>query len=79
MNESLVVEMWDLIREYADKKHVSILAEKYVDLLTDHGATDQHLENALGHDDELDEAIRNILDIDDDEDFDDDDYDYDDE
>lgn len=75
MNESFIVEMWELVKEYSDKKHLSIVAEKYVDLLSDHGATDQNLENALGHDDELDDAIRNILDIDDD--YDDDDYDYD--
>lgn len=80
MNESFVVEMWELIKEYSDKKHLSITSEKYVDVLIDHGFTDQSLENALGHDDDLDEAIRNALELfDDDEDIDDSDYDYDDE
>jgi hypothetical protein len=78
MNESLIVEMWDLLKEYGDKKHLSIVAEKYVDLLSDHGATDQNLSEALGHDDLLDEAIKTMLDIEDSED-DEDDYDYDEE
>lgn len=79
MNESFVVEMWELLKEYSDKKHLSIVSEKYVDLLIDHGVTDQSLENALGHDDDLDEAIRDELELSDDDDDDDDDYDYDDE
>jgi len=78
MNESFVVEMWELLKEYSDKKHLSIVSEKYIDLLVDHGVSDQVLENALGHDDDLDESIRNILEMYDDDDGDDD-YDYDDE
>ena len=80
MNESFVVELWELLKEYSDRKHLSIVSEKYVDLLVDHGISDQSLENALGHDDDLDDAIRNVLDIfDEDDDVDDGDYDYDDE
>ena len=79
MNESLVVEMWDLLKEYSDKKQLSVIAEKYVNVLTDHGVRDQELESALGHDDDLDDAIKEILELsDDDSDFEDD-YDYDDE
>jgi hypothetical protein len=78
MNESLIVELWDLLKEYGDKKQLSIVAEKFANLLSDHGATDRDLENSLGHDDDLDTAIRELLDIDDDSD-DDSDYDYDDE
>lgn len=76
MNESLIVEMWDLLREYCDKKQIALVAERYVDLLGDHGASDQNLEDVLGHDDYLDDAIRTMLDIDEDES---DEYDYDDE
>lgn len=79
MNEALVVEMWELLKEYSDRKHLSTVSEKYVDLLIDHGISDQSLENALGHDDDLDDAIRNALELFDDDDVDDSDYDYDDE
>jgi hypothetical protein len=76
MNESLIVEMWDLLREYSDKKQLSIVAERFVDLISDHGASEQNLTEALGHDDNLDDAIRNLLDL---EEEDDNDYDYDEE
>jgi hypothetical protein len=78
MNESLVVEMWDLLKEYSDKKQLSVIAEKYVNVLSDHGVRDQDLENALGHDDDLDDAIKELLELDDSDDYNDD-YDYDDE
>lgn len=74
----MIVELWDLIREYGDKKQMSVIAEKFVGLLSEHGANDNDLENALGHDDELDDAIREMLEIDEDE-VDHESYDYDDE
>lgn len=73
MNDSLVVEMWDLIKEYADKKQLSVIAEKYLNVLSDHGVREQDLEGALGHDDDLDDAIKELLEIDDEVDYDDDD------
>ena len=73
MNEELIVEIWHLIREYSDKKQLGIIAEKYVDVLSENGATEQNLENALGNDDDLDDAIKILLDIDlDDDNYDDD-------
>jgi hypothetical protein len=72
----MIVEVWDLIREYSDKKQYSVIAEKYVNVLGEHGASDKDLENALGHDEDLDAAIKELLEIDADSD---DDYDYDDE
>ena len=71
MNASLIVEMWDLFKDYTDKKHQPVIAEKYVQLVTDHGASDRDLQNVLGHDDDLDdddfEDIDSI-DVDDDDD-----------
>lgn len=63
MNESLIVEMWDLFKDYTDKKHHTVIAEKYVVLLSDHGASDRDLESVLGHDDALDYALKDFLDI----------------
>jgi hypothetical protein len=65
MNESLIVELWDLIREYSDKKQLSVIAEKYIELISDHGARDNDIRDALGHDDSLDEAIKIVLAIED--------------
>lgn len=72
MNEILLVEIWDLLREYADKKQLSVLAEKYVGILGENGVSEQNLENALGHDEDLDEAIKSVLDLEEPEDYDND-------
>lgn len=71
MNEPFVLELWDLIKEYVDRKHVTVLSEKFVNLVTDFGITDHQLEEMLGHDDDLDIVIRELLDIEDAEDDDD--------
>ena len=68
MNASLIVEMWDLFADYTDKKHRPVIAEKYVQLVTDHGATDRDLQNVLGHDDDLDGAIKDMVELEDDDD-----------
>jgi hypothetical protein len=75
MNESFVVEMWNLMREYSDKRQIAVVAERYVSLLSDNGILDNILEDSIGHDDDLDDAIRELLDIDD-EDFDEDEDDF---
>ena len=68
MNASLIVEMWDLFADYTDKKHRPVIAEKYIQLVTDHGATDRDLQHVLGHDDDLDHAIKDMSDLDDNDD-----------
>ena len=67
-----------LFKEYIDKKALDLVAERYVDLLADHGISDKILSSASGHDDVLDEAIEYYLDDEDDEDdYDEDNWDYD--
>ena len=48
-------------------KDKSIVAEKFVDIAMDNGVQDEELKELIGHDDELDEAIRYNLDIEEDE------------
>jgi hypothetical protein len=76
MNEASIVEIWDIIKDYCDKKQMNIIAEKFVDVLSENGFSDNNLENLLGNDDDLDDAIKNLLDIGDDET---EDFNYDDE
>ena len=45
------------------KQPMDLIAEKFVDLLADHGVEDEDLKDALGADDELDKAIQYFLDI----------------
>ena len=78
MNENQIADIWLLFKEYADKKAVDSLAERYVDLLADHGISDKTLKDAIGFDEDLDEAIEYYLDQDSEESLEEEDnWDYD--
>ena len=78
MDESQIVDLWNLFKEYLDKKQpIEQLAERYVDMLADYGTTDEALRHALGNDTHLDAAIGYYLDLDADLYEDDDEYDED--
>ena len=82
MNENQIADIWMLFKEYVDKKSISEAAERYVDLLADHGISDKIMESATGFDENLDNAIEYYLDegIEEDEDEEDNwDYDVDEE
>lgn len=63
MNEENISEIWMLFKEYLDRKQIDIVAEKYVDMLADHGVSDEIFKESLGHDAVLDAAIGYFLDI----------------
>ena len=75
MTEEHIADIWNLFKPYLDKKQVDIVAENYVDLLADYGASDESFLNALGNDVTLDHAINYYLDIDADMYDEDDDWD----
>ena len=78
MNENQIADIWLLFKEYADKKALESLAERYVDLLADHGISDKTLKDSIGYDESLDEAIEYYLDQDSEESVDDEDnWDFD--
>ena len=70
MDESQVIDLWMMFKEYLDKKHVDMAAERYIDLCADYGVSDMALKDALGNDAVLDNAINYYLDLE--EDVDDD-------
>lgn len=72
LNESQIADIWILFKEYIDKKQLDIVAEKFVDLLADYGVSDDILEEVIGTDNELDDAINYYLENDYDDDYDDD-------
>ena len=77
MNEEEIEDIWNLFKEYVDKKQIDIVAEKFVDMLADYGVSDETLVSSLGASTSLDEAINYYLDddgLDDDDDYDDEDY-----
>ena len=57
-----------IVKEYLDKKHVEMAAERFIDLLADYGLSDQALTELLGNDYILDNAINYYLEVDDDTD-----------
>tara|TARA_B110000503_G_scaffold48124_1_gene78354 strand:- start:291 stop:521 length:231 start_codon:yes stop_codon:yes gene_type:complete len=67
MDESQVVDIWMMFKEYLDKKHVDMAAERYIDLCADYGVTDIALKDSIGHDSTLDNAINYYLDLDNDD------------
>ena len=71
MTEEEIIDVWNLFKEYIDKKQLELAAEHYVDLMVDYGVSDEELVSTLGHDIVLDNAINYYLDNDeeDDEDY----------
>jgi len=65
-NEEQIIEIWSLFKGYIDKKQVSLIAERYIDFLVDHGVSDETLTSCLGHSQSLDNAIHYYLDMEDD-------------
>ena len=73
LNETQIGDIWLLFADFIDKKNHESVAERYVDLLADHGVSDRVLQAATGVDATLDSAIDYYMD-DEDEEGEDDDY-----
>lgn len=71
MEEDLIVEMWDLFREYISDKNKETAANHYVDFLVGKDVDVSILEGLMGYDPHLDDAIDLVLNKDD-EDFEED-------
>jgi len=67
MDEEFVADLWNVFKDYLDKKHVEMAAERFVDMLIDYGLKDDQLNDLLGNDKTLDYAIQYYLEMDDDE------------
>ena len=47
LSGSQIVELWNFFKEYMDRKQpMDLIAEKFVDLLADHGVEDDDLKDA---------------------------------
>ena len=74
MNDEQIADVWMMFKEYLDKKHVEMAAERFVDLMADYGVSDQSFTELLGTDATLDHAISYYLDLDQDDVFEEDDW-----
>ena len=77
MDESIISDVWSKMKEFLDKKHIDMAAEKYVDLLADYGVSDETLTECLGTEAHLDQAINYYLDVEDYETYDDEEDEWD--
>ena len=69
MDESQIADVWMMFKEYLDKKHVEMAAERFVDLIADYGTSDEVFTDLLGTETALDKAINYYLDLDEEEVF----------
>lgn len=70
MNENQIADIWVFFKEYLDRKVLDTVAERYIELLVDHGVSDKQLDSSIGYDDSLDDAINYYLNGDSEEDED---------
>ena len=71
MTEEQIADIWMSFKEYLDKKHIEMAAERFVDLLADYGVSDETFQDCFGVDTTLDNAIRYYLEMDEvDDDYD---------
>jgi len=73
MNDEQIVEVWVIFKEYLDKKHVEMAAERYVDMLADYGTGEEVLRECFGSCNVLDNAINYYLELDTEDSHDDED------
>ena len=64
MEESQIADIWMMFKEYLDKKHIEMAAERFIDLMADYGTSDETFTNLIGTDKDLDHAITYYLDLD---------------
>lgn len=75
MNEDLIMDIWDMFKEYVPEKNREGAAAHYVDFLVGQDVDAETLQGLLGYDQHLDLAIESIVELDkDDEDEDEDEW-----
>jgi hypothetical protein len=79
MEEDLIIEVWDVFKEYIPEKNKDTAANHFVDFLLGKDVEQSVLEGVVGYDSHLDDAIELVLDKDQDESFEDEDDYYEDE
>lgn len=80
MEEDLIIEIWDVFKEYISDKNKETAANHFVDFLTGKDVDVDTLKSLVGYDAALDDAIELIVgEEEQDDDFDEDDIFYEDE
>ena len=61
MEEDLIIEVWDVFREYVSNKNKEVAANHYVDFLLGKDVELSTLEGLMGYDTHLDNAIELVI------------------
>lgn len=61
MEEDLIIEVWDVFREYVSDKNKEVAANHYVDFLLGKDIELSTLEGLMGYDTHLDNAIELVI------------------
>ena len=69
MKDDLIADIWHVVIEHIPEKHRQDVASDFVNTLLDHGIKESVLEELLGVDPHLDEAIEYSIDGEDIEDY----------
>jgi hypothetical protein len=79
MEEDLIIEIWDVFKEYISDKNKETAANHFVDMLIGKDVELSVLKGVMGYDPFLDDAINLAIadEEEDEEDFEETDYDYD--
>jgi hypothetical protein len=76
MEEDLIIEVWDIFREYVSDKNKETAANHYVDFLVGKDVELNVLEGLMGYDPHLDNAIELVVNENAEDEDDEIDYDY---
>jgi hypothetical protein len=61
MEEDLIIELWDVFKEYISEKNREVAANQYVDFLLGKDVELEVLEGLTGYDPHLDDAIQLVV------------------
>jgi hypothetical protein len=76
MEEDLIIEVWDIFKEYISDKNKEVAANHFVDFLLGKDVEPSVLQSVMGYDSNLDDAIKLVLKDDEVDDDEEDDLDY---
>jgi hypothetical protein len=81
MEEQVIIEIWDLFKEYIPAKQMDTVSTQFINFLADHEVDDDTISSLQGLDNNLDTAIKDFLadqevfdDSEEEEDYEDEDY-----
>ena len=77
MEEDVIIEVWDVFKEYITDKNKDTAANHFVDYLVGKDVEISILEGLVGYDPHLDDAIELVLGEQEEDEIDEDDYNYD--